>query len=374
MASTLPSASGTRITLLLPSLAGGGAERVFLTLLQHLDRQRFAPELVLLNGGPPEHDAALPADIPVTALERPRAREAPLALLAHLRRARPAAVVTTLGHMNLLLATLRPVLPKRMKLIGRETNMVSEAIAAGFMPRWMGQAYRFGLPGLDHLVCQSAMMRADLVDHFGFPGARASVIPNPVDLEVAQQAARESPWSAAKGGLRLVAAGRLERIKGFDLLVDALERCGDLPLTLEIHGEGPERETLQRHIDAAGLQERVRLRGFTPALQPWLAAADGFVLSSRVDSFPNAAIEALACGTPVIAVPAPGGIREIIADVPGCELADAVSAEALAAALRRWAARGPQRVGPEAVARYEVGQVVRQYEAVIESVIRSPRR
>jgi glycosyltransferase involved in cell wall biosynthesis len=360
-----------RLHFLLPSLSGGGAERVFLTLASLVDRVRFAPRLILLDNRVADYGGEVPEDLPVTVLGRPRAREAAIDLVRHLHATRPHALFTTLGHMNLLLGAIRPLVPRCTKLIGRETNMVSETIAAGLMPRWARPAYRWLLPGLDHLVCQSAGMQGDLVSNFGYPAARTTVIPNPVDRAaiLAKAASQPPPFQRADERFRLVAAGNLARVKGFDLLVEAVARCSDLPLEVDILGRGDERDALQAQIHQAGLGERILLRGFQANPYAWFAHADALVLSSRVDSFPNVVLESLACGTPVIALPAPGGIREILANRPECELADTISADALAAALRRWADRGPHRVPSEAVARYEGNAVVRQYESLLHTVI-----
>jgi glycosyltransferase involved in cell wall biosynthesis len=80
-------------------------------------------------------------------------------------------------------------------------------------------------------------------------------------------------------------------------------------------------------------------------------------------------LEALACGTPVIAMPAPGGTQEIIESVAACQLAESVSAESLAVAIRAWHARQPGRVGAEAVAAYAAGPIVRRYEAAMLRVM-----
>jgi glycosyltransferase involved in cell wall biosynthesis len=358
-----------KVTFVLPNLAPGGAERVFLTLLNHLDRRQFTPTLVLLQDQAGPEAGPLRDDVRVVRLRRPKARDAALALVLHAWRERPRAIISTIAHVNFLMGALRPVLPPSVSLIGRESVTASAAIASGFLPGWAPAAYRWLLPRLDHVICQSQAMRNDLIEHLGFPADRAAVIHNPVDLEAISQQVGDRRPAPHEAGLRLVAAGRLTPIKGFDLLVDAMAQCPDLPLTLDLLGDGPERGALQARVEAAGLGARVRLRGHVASPFKALAEAHAFVLSSRMDAFPNAVLEALACGTPVVAVPCPGGIREILAGQPGCVLADDVSAEGLAAALRRWVAMGPRRVPPAGIAHFGVERVVRQYEALILQVI-----
>jgi glycosyltransferase involved in cell wall biosynthesis len=99
-----------------------------------------------------------------------------------------------------------------------------------------------------------------------------------------------------------------------------------------------------------------------------LARADAFVLSSRHEGFPNVVLEALVCGTPVISTPAPGGVREILEDIPQCKIAEAVSAEALASALENWIEGDKARVPLLAISPYAIEQIIGQYECILQTV------
>ena len=78
-------------------------------------------------------------------------------------------------------------------------------------------------------------------------------------------------------------------------------------ICLTLLGEGPLRPELERLAQQSGVADRVHFVGFQKNPYPFFAQADAFVLSSRYEGFPNVVLEALACGTPVIATPAPGG-------------------------------------------------------------------
>jgi glycosyltransferase involved in cell wall biosynthesis len=258
-----------------------------------------------------------------------------------------------------------------VRLIGRETIVLSEGLAAYPAPRLWAHAYRRLYRRLDHVVCQSGDMYADLVEHFGVPRERASVIHNPVDVTRIRALAAESAGAAADasagavGALQLVSAGRLVPQKGFDLLIEAIARNGDRDIEVTILGEGPLERELKDLARARGVAGQFRFLGFQRNPYPLFAAADALVLCSRFEGFSNVALEALACGTPVVATPAPGGTRELLSSIPECELADAVSAAALASAIARWRQRQPGRVGAAAVEPYDVGRVVRQYESLL---------
>jgi len=85
-----------------------------------------------------------------------------------------------------------------------------------------------------------------------------------------------------------------------------------------------------------GVVRQVHFLGFQNNPYPWFKRADAFVLSSRFEGMPNVILEALACGTGVIAMPAPGGINELLRGRPRCIVAESMSARDLAAALKSY--------------------------------------
>jgi glycosyltransferase involved in cell wall biosynthesis len=120
-----------------------------------------------------------------------------------------------------------------------------------------------------------------------------------------------------------------------------------------------------------GVAQQVRFLGFQSNPYPFFANADAFVLSSRFEGFPNVVLEALACGTPVVATPATGGIKEILAAVEGCVLADSVTAAGLARALEH-VPRG-RRLSEAAVDPYAMDRITRRYEQELSACSPSSR-
>ena len=114
---------------------------------------------------------------------------------------------------------------------------------------------------------------------------------------------------------RLVSVGRLCPFKGFDMLIEAFScLLKEYPsLTLEIYGDGAEREKLEERVALLQLEKHVYLRGVVKDIQSVLRQADLFIFPSRYEGFPNALCEAMAIGLPVIASDCSGN-REIVQD------------------------------------------------------------
>lgn len=357
-----------QVLILIPTLQGGGAERVILTLLRHLDRSRFKLTLAVVDTQGAMFRHEVPDDVVFQDLDCRRVRYALPKIVRLVWRMRPDVVLSTLGHLNLALALLRVFLPRRTRLLARETVVVSENLPQHGRAWLWTLAYRLSYRWFDVLICQSQDMRNDLVSNFRVPADKTVVINNPVDVARLRQLAAEPiranvGATAGPGALKLLAAGRLVEQKGFDLLLEAVSRCRNMALQLTILGEGPLRVALENQVHALGVSDRVQFAGFQANPYPFFRDADAFVLSSRYEGFPNVVLEALACGTPVIATPAPGGVREILDGVPGCVVADDISAAALARAIQGYG--GKKVLSESLMERYSADRITRRYEELL---------
>ena len=357
-----------KVLMLLPSMAGGGAERVAVNLLRHFDRARIEPVLGLLRAEGPFLEQ-VPGDVRVVNLNRRRARFAADAIVRLVWRERPGAVLSILSHLNQVTAMCRPFFPAATRCVIREGVVPSRA--GGRVPL---RLRKFLLPRLYRrlhtVICQSSDVRDDLVRTFGAAPTNLCVLGNPLDVDALDRARREPCEldASAPGHIHFVAAGRLHLQKGFDRLLEAFARVPGTDRRLTILGEGPARGALAARAGRLGLGERCRFAGYQNNPFAWFARADAFVLSSRYEGFPNAALEALACGTPVIAVDAPGGIRELVQ--PGCTgvLVPDGDLDALAGALAAFdpAAFAADEVGASVRERFDARWIAAAYADVLD--------
>jgi glycosyltransferase involved in cell wall biosynthesis len=362
--------SRTKILFLIPTLTSGGAERVIVNLLRHLDRSKFELILAVVNLDSAVFLDDLPVDVELIDLRCTRVRFAILKIIRLIWQMQPKVVFSTLGHLNLLLAMLRPLLPKNTRYLGRETTIVSEGLKTEPNPRCWIWAYKRFYGRFDRIICQSQHMLDDLNANFGISLDKLVVINNPVDIDCVRHLAADPIATGmlrdnTKGednnkAINLVSAGRLVGTKGFDLLIDALALCTNLRFYLTLLGEGPLLEELQAQAKAHGIDRQIRFAGFQKNPYAFIAQADAYVLSSHFEGFPNVVLEALACCTPVIATPALGGTKEILDGVEGCLMAKSVTAEGLAEALSEFVYGN--RLSPDVIKPYAIDRIVNFYE------------
>lgn len=204
-----------------------------------------------------------------------------------------------------------------------------------------------------------------------FPRAlrdRSWIIPNPV-----MPAGERRPRA---GERRLVAAGRLETVKGFDLLLQAFARvAASYPgWKLVVWGEGRERAALEALRDRLGLAHSVEFPGLTRQPGAWVETADAFVLSSRYEGFPNVLLEAMAHGLPAVSFDCRWGPREMIRHGVDGLLArpqDVADLAAMLAAVMRDAGLRSRLAGAARVSaqRYTTEAVMAKWDELIDAAI-----
>lgn len=292
---------------------GGGAERIAANVLRHLDHERFECHLAMAQSS-----AACLEDIPkmvhLHQLEVSRMRFALPTLVRLIRRVNPQTVLSTTAHLNMLLILAKPLLPAGTRLLVNEVTTPSAYLARDVRyPRVWRWLYRNLYPRADKVLCLSDAIVKDLTEEFNVPRRKLIRIYNPVDAGWMRQLADSGGNPFSDSGPHLVAAGRLRKEKGYDLLLQAVPAVVQaFPGTrLTILGEGPLEAELRELARRLGVAENVEFPGYLQEPWSYFKHADLFLLSSRFEGMPNVVLEALALGTRVVATDCVEGMREI---------------------------------------------------------------
>jgi glycosyltransferase involved in cell wall biosynthesis len=225
-----------------------------------------------------------------------------------------------------------------------------------------------------YVFCPSAYLRR-LVLAWGIPSERVSVLPNPVPSVPDLPDREELRRSFGLNGATLAFAGRLTAQKALGRALESVAAADGVRFV--IAGDGPEREALERRAEELGLRDRVRFLGTQPRrrIVELFRAADAAILSSSWENFPHTVVEALAVGTPVLAMEA-GGVGEVVRDGENGLLVPSGDGAQLTEAVRRYFADDALRerlraAAAASVAAYAPERVFGELEATLRRVVRT---
>lgn len=307
---------GARITFLINSMEGGGAERAMANLLRHLlpHLSGYRVELLLLDDLPMRQ--FLPEGLRVHVLDgRGRIGRSFLELARYWQSSahRPDICVSFLARANVLNVWLSRRF--RHRAIISERVQTSSHIAGSRAAPLLAAITRLSYPRADRVIAVGKGVADDLSERFSVPPAKLSVIGNAIDAARLKQLAAE-PSSVDLPADFFLGMGRLVPNKNFAHLLDAYAMAAPGP-ELVILGQGPQEVALRDRAKRLGIGERVRFEGFLENPYPVVQRARALVSSSRAEGFPNTLVEAMSLACPVIATDCPTGPAELLSGGDG---------------------------------------------------------
>ena len=326
------------IAIYIPSLRGGGAERVMVTLANSFAGRGHKVDLVLVQAAGP-YLAEVSDLVRVVDLGAGRVLRSLPRLVWYLRRERPAVLLSALSHANVVAAIAHRLAASRSLLVLSERCAVSAPYESETNPsaRWLRQLMRLTYPLADAVVAVSNGVRDDLAATIGLARDRIHTIYNPVvdeHLLTRSHEAVSHPWFEPGAPPVVLGVGRLTPQKDFATLIRAFALVRQQRhARLVILGEGELRSELEALIRSLRLQSDVSLPGFVNNPFSYMRRAAVFVLSSRCEGLPGVLIQAMACGTPVVSTNCPSGPAEILENGVWGRLVPVGDVEALAEAI-----------------------------------------
>ncbi len=325
-----------RIAFLLNNLNGGGAERAAVTVANTLAEKGHEVSLVLNRRQGP-YLADVSEQVKVVVLGQRMLYVLPL-LLKRLRRERFDAVLTVLDQPSIAALLLKPFIGKT-RIIVVECNNPLPVEGGPRKPVWrlVRSLRRWLYPRSDHIISKSEGIKYALITHFGCRAGQVTAIANPVDMARIDMLSAESSdhrWLTDRETSVILAVGRLEPQKDYATLLYAFALLRQSRRArLIILGEGGERSALEALAQRLGIAGDVDMPGFARNPYALMRDSDLYVLSSRWEGWPNALVEALACGTPVVATDCDSGPRDILLDGEFGTLVPVGDVDALARAM-----------------------------------------
>jgi glycosyltransferase involved in cell wall biosynthesis len=353
-----------KLLIVVPTLECGGLERNVVLICDHIDTTKYDVTLAVLNNANPFFTVSN-AGVKVIDLQIPNVRKSLFTLMRLSKKLKPDIILSTANHLNLFFAIFRSLFSKRIKFIARESSIVSMNNERSFSPALFHWLCRVFYKKIDMIVCQSKYMQDDLKAHYNIKADRTCIINNAVtEPAITSGAADKSTYA------RLITVARLSEEKGLDRLIKAVSLL-KIPYRFTIIGEGAMRKALEQLITERSLTEKVFLPGRSDTPFTVVPHADLFLMGSHYEGFPNAMLEAMAAGIPVVAFDAPGGIAELMVNDKNGILVKDDSESAFAMAIEKAIGFGfdHDTIRSETIRRFNVHAIIKQWYDLFDSLV-----
>ncbi|SDD76456.1 Glycosyltransferase involved in cell wall bisynthesis [Mucilaginibacter pineti] len=298
---------------IIPSLKGGGAERVIISLANYFSKKDFQSVIISLNNDPPAY--VIENNVKVICLtDRQKSRfthrayhiaETFYKLIKLLRTEKPVCTLSFITSANIW-AGITCSLTHVPYIVSERTSPERSVIRFNYLHRQLAaKLYKRSAA----VVVSAKGVEDCLLRNKTFKKLNnIQRITNAVTVfqPLSNQRVHDRRF--------ILGVGRLAYVKGFDMLIEAYAKAGFNDIDLIIIGDGEERANLVCQVFNLGLREKVLMPGSKNNLQDYYSQAEMFVLPSRNEGYPNALVEAMSFGCPSIALNCDFGPAEIIND------------------------------------------------------------
>jgi len=372
-----------KILIVIPHLRGGGAQRVAVNLINHLDRD-ISLNLFLIN-----NDGFLinfiEKDIQIFTSKAKKTKNALFELKKVIDQHNYDAIFTMKDYLGLLVCIAVALTKSKPPIIYREVIHKSASDSCEIKNSIIRNIWyyieRFVYKKVNKIIVPSYSMKQDLRFNYKISETKIKVINNPVDIKKIIYLAKQEvdhPWFRSTVPL-VIGMGRLTRQKGFDELINAVNLVNEnnKNIRLVIIGEGEEKPRLKKVVDELQLSDRVDFLGAQENPYKYISRADIFVSSSFYEGFPNALLEAMACDTVIISTDCLSGPAEIINNYENGILVPVGDVEKIAEEIANLI-ENPQlaehlstAAKKTVVEKYAANVVAKEYQAVFADLIQN---
>lgn len=304
-----------KVLFFLPQMLGGGAEKVTINIMKLLDKTLYDVHLVTLSDGGPSMPS-VPDTVKVHILHVKKTLFSFFRLRKKIAELNPDIVFSSLlrGHIPLVLTSRS--LGNKPYIILRSPNSPKLLIENKELSLIMKYLIEYAYTKADKIIAQTPEMRDEIIHFHGIDPNKIKVLLNPLDQQDINNKIANSVSPYTPQNINVIAAGRLLRQKGFDILIESFAHVVNKNpnFKLFIIGEdvSGEQSILQKRVDELELKDHITFLGYQSNPYPYFQHADVYVLSSRWEGLPNTVLESLYLETPVISTKCIPFLSELI--------------------------------------------------------------
>ena len=303
-----------KIVFVMPNLSGGGAEKAMSQLAINLNHGKYEIFFIIFD-----HNNQVflkKSKIKIIKLRKKKISSGIFHFINTIKKIKPDIIISSVSHLNLFISLIRFLLPKKIKLILRESNFISNVLEFQKKSFIMRIIYKFFYNNCDRCLVFSKNHKADVLKNTNIEKNKIIIISNPVNIK---KIIKHSKYKINKKYKKFfnkkikkfIIIGSLSYQKGIDIILKSLKYCKK-DFFLHIVGQGSEYLNLKKIIHSDRLSNQVKIIPFQKNPYPLMRMSDFLILSSRFEGMSNVALEALSLDKPIIYFNNPGASTDVL--------------------------------------------------------------
>ena len=357
-----------KVFLVLPNLTIGGAEKVYLEIVNNIDINKFKVYLIVFSSEDNILGKFVKEDVEVINLKKKSVKLGTIKFFKYLFKYKPDIVMSSIIHLNIAMAVLKIFFPKRTKLICRNSNLYSEIIKLTKYPNLTNYLYKLFYKNFDFYIFISREQKNDFLNLFPVPNQKTKVINNPLNFSeiILKSNDKYEEDLFIKDGFNFVVCGSIKYQKGIDILIDAVNNLKEKKFKVLILGGGFKARIneMKNKIYNLSLEKKIVMVGRVENVFPYFKRSDAIIIPSRFEGCCNVLIEALCLKKPIICTPAPGLAKELIENAKGVFMSSKINSESLSLEINNFLNNKTKESFSEKIYKANIDYGIKEYENV----------
>lgn len=319
-----------RITAFIGSLGGGGAQGVFVTVMNYYVSLGYEINAVIYTMENDVHSNELDSSIRIIDIKANSSKDSLPKIIKYVKNNDIGLAFAFSPELAVNIIIAKKLSHKSFPIIGRCINTLSYEYGHAdgiFRRRVTNNLVKRFYHEVNIVIAQAEHMRQDLIQNYNFKPDQVVTINNPLGKKFSKEIENEA-YSKREDYILYV--GRFEKQKGLEMLLEAFTKVSYENIRLIMIGKGSLENKLIEEAKRRGLENRVEILPFKKNIEEYYRRARLTVMSSYFEGFPNVLSESIACGTPAVSFDLPSGPSDIIINGENGYLAEYLNTDDLA--------------------------------------------
>lgn len=307
-----------KISIFIPSMEGGGAERVVLNIANALSQHENSSVSLILSQAKGIYLDKISSNVRIIDLQSKRTMNSLYGLVKHLKQHNPDVLISAINHANIIAVIAKLFVKKDIKLILTQHTMLSHSVRSTnkLLTVTLFNLVKLTYPLASKIITVSKSIENDVINNVNVREDQIQTIYNPImEDRILEQSLEKvhHDWFKSGSPPVILSVGRLNEVKDYPTLFKAFKILREkMDVRLLVLGEGALRENLTNLSHDLELKNDIQILGFVENPYKYMSRARVLAMSSLYEGFGNVLVEALACGTDIVSTNCPGGVSEIL--------------------------------------------------------------